>query len=110
MIYRPAGTVVENSTSRNDSFIVSQRDLQGCKRPTRYISIVDENSLTADDFHRVTYNLCSTYARATTSVAVIPAIYYADQACERARIHLQDREDGTKFLPAVHANLQWNMV
>lgn len=109
----------------NDAFIVAHRDLQGTKRPTRYVSIVDENNMTADLFHSLTYELCSTYARATTSVAVVPpselafsiflsqltlAVYYADQICERARLHLQDAPDGTQFLPQVHDNLRWNMV
>jgi eukaryotic translation initiation factor 2C len=66
----PPGTVIENSPDRNDCFIVSHKDLQGTKRPTFYRVLVDENALTADDFNRLTYGLCSTYARATTSVAV----------------------------------------
>jgi len=33
---------------------------------------VDENNLSVDVFHSLTYELCSTYARATTSVAVVP--------------------------------------
>jgi hypothetical protein len=108
--------------------------------------LVDENQLSADDFNReslgrflfvesesaytysgLVYGLCSTYARATTSVAIVPpselpfsilisltdvwcVVYYADQACERSRLHLQDKQDGTKFLPTVHKNLSWRMV
>jgi hypothetical protein len=33
---------------------------------------VDENNLSADDFHKLTYEPSYTYARATTSVAVVP--------------------------------------
>ncbi len=74
MVYSnvPPGTVIENSSSRNDAYIVAHRDLIGTKRPIRYVSIVDENKLSADEFHTLTYQLCSTYARATTAVAVVP--------------------------------------
>ncbi|OBT88213.1 hypothetical protein VE02_02429 [Pseudogymnoascus sp. 03VT05] len=105
----PCGTVVENSSTINDAFIIAHPDLQGTKRPTRYVTIVDENNLGADAFQRLTFNLCSSYARATTSVAVCPPVYYADQACERARLHLMDADDGKMKLGPVHANLRWNM-
>jgi len=65
--------------------------------------------MSADIFQRLTFNLCSSYARATTSVAVCPPVYYADQACERARLHLLDAEDGKMKLGPVHAKLRWNM-
>jgi hypothetical protein len=35
----PPGTVVENFYTKNDSYIITHRDLQGTKRPTRYVSI-----------------------------------------------------------------------
>jgi eukaryotic translation initiation factor 2C len=68
----PVGAIIENSSSKNDAYIIAHKDLIGTKRPTRYVSIVDENNLSADVFHSLTYELCSTYARATTSVAVVP--------------------------------------
>jgi eukaryotic translation initiation factor 2C len=105
----PPGTVVENSGHRNDVFMVAHTDLQGTKRPTRYVITVDDNRLPADDFQRLCYGLCSSYARATVSVAVVPPIYYADQACERARLHLDDAANGSQILRPVHGNLQWNM-
>ncbi|ELR04129.1 hypothetical protein VC83_02051 [Pseudogymnoascus destructans] len=105
----PCGTVVENSSTINDAFIIAHPDLQGTKRPTRYVTIVDENNMGADAFQRLTFNLCSSYARATTSVAVCPPVYYADQACERARLHLMDADDGKMRHGPVHANLRWNM-
>lgn len=73
------------------------------------MTIVDENNMGADAFQRLTFNLCSSYARATTSVAVCPPVYYADQACERARLHLMDADDGKMKLGPVHTNLRWNM-
>lgn len=70
--------------------------MQGTKRPTRYITLADEIGLTAVEFQRLTFSLCSTYARATSmtkflftyvrikanlrlpaSVSVVPAVYYA---------------------------------
>jgi eukaryotic translation initiation factor 2C len=66
--------------------------------------------MSADDFQRVTFNLCSSYARATTSIAVCPPIYYADQAAERAKLHLEDTDqDGVKRLGPVAETLKWFM-
>lgn len=58
----------------------------------------------------MTYNMCSSYARATRTVAVVPPIYYADQACERARLHIvKDKATGHDVLGPVHDNHRWNM-
>lgn len=106
----PCGTSVENSNTRNDAFIISHGDLQGTKRPTRYITLLDENSMTPEEFARITHNLNSSYARATRSVAIVPPIYYADQVAERSKLHLQtDPKTGALTLKQVHPKLKWAM-
>lgn len=99
-----AGFVVENNPKENDIFLVAHADLQGTKRPTRYVTLIDENKLSANEFQGLMNNLCSSYARATRSISVAPPVYYADQAAERARILLQNN-----VLHPVHDNLKFNM-
>ncbi|KAH0555907.1 hypothetical protein GP486_006150, partial [Trichoglossum hirsutum] len=99
------GTVVENS-ALNDIFLVAHPGLQGTVRPTRYVVLADQNNLSADEFQRVTNNLCYSYARATTAVSIV---YYADQACERARLHVRHNEDDSQILGEVHRNLKYSM-
>lgn len=64
------GTIIENIGGK-DFFLVSQVVLQGTARPTRYVKLLDENDLTADDLQRVTNNLCWNYARATKAVGLV---------------------------------------
>ena len=45
--------------------------------------------MSADVFQRVTHNLCGVYQRATSTIAVVPPVLYADQACERAKLHFE---------------------
>ena len=52
--------------------------------------IYDENKLGADTIQQGTHTLSYLYARATKAVSLIPAAYYADQACERGRYYIND--------------------
>lgn len=114
-----SGTCVEASANPKDIFMISQAALQGTVRPCRYTMILDENNLSTDEFQRlgkrslepnagsvgltlnIVYGLCFAYGRATRSVGLVPPIYYADQACERAKISLRTVDDQT-FLPEPH--------
>ena len=102
------GTVVENSSSRNDVFIVTQSALQGTCRPTHYTVLMDENNLSADDFHRLIMHGCFSYARATRSVSIHSAVYYSDLLCERARLHWRV-ENGNSVHKDVDPNLYYTM-
>lgn len=102
------GTVIENSNAR-DIFLVAHAGLQGTVRPTQYAMLMDENNLSADDFQRLTNNICSSYARATRAVSLVPAVYYADQACERARLHLREGPAGKRVLGQVNESLKFCM-
>ena len=86
-------TVVHNCKANNDIFSVSQAALQGTCRPTHYVSVYDENDLSMDIFQRLVLQGCFSYQRATRSVSLHSAVYYADQCCERAKLHLRVEGD-----------------
>ena len=64
--------------------------MQGNVKATHYTVVYDENNLSADDIQQGTHDASYLYARATKSVSLIPAAYYADLACERGRCYLND--------------------
>lgn len=90
------GTVVANGMLKNDIYVVSQSALQGTCRPTHYFSVEDENSFSIDEFSRLVLAGCFSYQKATRSVSLHAAVFYADQCCERAKMHL--REEGGRLL------------
>ncbi|KZF25336.1 Piwi-domain-containing protein [Xylona heveae TC161] len=102
------GTVLENS-SGHDIFLVAHPGLQGTVRPTRYIVLKDENNLAADQFQRLVNNLCWSYARATTAVSLVPPVFYADQVCSRAKMHVRRMENGTLVLAPPQGNVKYSM-
>lgn len=51
--------------------LISQAVLQGTARPTRYLTLMDENDLSVDDIQRLTNSLCWNYARATKAVGLV---------------------------------------
>jgi eukaryotic translation initiation factor 2C len=101
------GTLVENHGGK-DIFLVAHPGLQGTVRPTHYITVYDANNLDANTFQRIVYNLCYSYARATTAVSLVPPVYYADLACFRARSHMNP--DDPNKLNEVRSSLKWTMV
>ena len=104
------GTMVENSSIKNDGFIVTQSALQGTCRPTHYTVLEDENNFSADDFWKLVMAGCWSYARATRSVSIHSAVYYSDLVCERARLHLRSEEGNPyKVLKNVHSDLTYTM-
>ena len=87
-------TVVENDSLGKDIFVVTQAALQGTCRPTRYQVLLDEHDLSADEFQRLVVGGCFNYNRATRSVSLHSAVYYADQVAERAKNHLRTENGG----------------
>ncbi|KAI9714677.1 MAG: hypothetical protein M1812_006342 [Candelaria pacifica] len=102
------GTVVENSPT-HDFFLVAHSGLQGTVRPTRYVVLTDDNNFSADHLQLLTNSVCWTYARATRSVSIVPPVYYADQAAERAKLQMRTAADGTSFLGPVQEDLKFTM-
>ncbi|CAK9441193.1 uncharacterized protein LODBEIA_P50620 [Lodderomyces beijingensis] len=85
------GTVVDRditSIAYFDFYIQSQQALKGTGIPAHYYVLHDENNYTSDEIQRITYNLCHTFGRATKSVKVVPAAYYADLLCTRGRCYI----------------------
>ncbi|KAK9695426.1 hypothetical protein K7432_012964 [Basidiobolus ranarum] len=84
------GTVVDTSITHPfdfDFFLQSHAGIQGTSRSTHYHVLYDENNFTSNSLQELTYRLCYLYARCTRSVSVVPAAYYADLVCTRARFH-----------------------
>lgn len=50
--------------------------------------VYDENELDADTIQNETHKASYMYARATKAVSIVPPVYYADLACQRARLYL----------------------
>lgn len=104
----PPGTVVENGNGR-DIFLVSHAGLQGTVRPTHYVVLYDENKISVEEFQGLCNNLCYGYGRATVAVSLVPPVYYAHLACERARQHVRHEATGSVLLQ-VQGNLKYSMV
>jgi eukaryotic translation initiation factor 2C len=73
-----------------DFYLQAHAGLKGQVKPTHYTVVYDENGITADEIQKGTYDASHLYARATKAVSLIPAVYYADLACERGRCYLND--------------------
>ncbi|KAJ3210544.1 hypothetical protein HDU67_005209 [Dinochytrium kinnereticum] len=86
----PAGTVVDTGVVHPfefDFFLNSHAGIQGTSRAAHYHVLYDENNFSPDDLQQFTYNLCYLYARATRSVSLVPATYYAHLVAARARCY-----------------------
>lgn len=70
------GTIVDTeiaSRSFYDFYLVSQGGLVGTVKPTRYVVLLDELGLTADEVQGLTYWLCYTYGSCTRTVGLVSA-------------------------------------
>jgi len=88
----PAGTVVDRGVTSLvdfDFYLQAHAGLQGTVRPTHYVVIYDESSLTADAVQQGIHAASYLYARATKAVSLVPPAYYADIVCEQARFWIQ---------------------
>jgi len=84
------GTIVERDVTHPteyDFYLAAHNAIQGTARPVHYHVIHDENKMPVDMFQALVYNSCYTYIRASNSVSLIPAVYYAHLASSRARAH-----------------------
>lgn len=84
------GTLVEKEVTRPfmwDFYMNSHVEIQGTARPVHYHIILDEMKVTFNDFQKMIYHQCYSYARSTTPVSRHPAVYYAHLAGNRARAH-----------------------
>ncbi|KAJ3355542.1 hypothetical protein HDU83_003209 [Entophlyctis luteolus] len=70
-----------------DFFLNSHQGLQGTSRSAHYHVLYDENKFTPDDLQEITYRMCYLFARASRSVSIVPAVYYAHLVAYRARCY-----------------------
>lgn len=79
----PSGLVVDRSVTHPyafDFFLQAHQGRVGTARPTHYICLLDETSVTPDDLQRLVHNLCYTFARCTKSVSLVPVCYIAGES------------------------------
>lgn len=72
-----------------DFYLQAHAGLQGSVRPTHYVVVYDESSLTADAIQQGVHATSYLFARATKAVSLVPPAYYADIVCEQARFWIQ---------------------
>ena len=87
-----AGTVVDRGVTSLidfDFYLQAHAGLQGTVRPTHYVVVYDESSLSADTIQQGVHAASYLYARATKAVSLVPPAYYADIVCEQARFWIQ---------------------
>ncbi|OWZ23573.1 Argonaute5 [Phytophthora megakarya] len=108
------GTVIDTDIvdpHRFDFFMFGHSSLQGTSKPCHYTVLYDENNLSAESIHRLTYDLGYTFSRSTHAVSVAAPVYYANEAAAHARNYLfgapsSDNTEGSSFRFAkVHKNL-----
>ena len=88
-----AGTVVDQGVTGVydfDYYLQAHAAIQGTVRPAHYTVIYDENQLDADTIQKGTNSVCYLWAPATRSVSLAPPAYWADRACDRARLYLHE--------------------
>lgn len=84
----PPGTVVDTDIVYpifGDFFLCSQLGIQGTSQPAHYTVINDDNNFSLDEIQSLTYNLCHTSVRSTTSTTVPSPVMYASLAASRVK-------------------------
>lgn len=90
------GTVVDTEVTHPfefDFFLNSHAGIKGTNKCAHYYVLKDDNGFTPDCLQLLTYRFCYAYNRATRSVSVVPAAYYAHQAAFRGRALLCSDDD-----------------
>eukprot|EP00112_Aurelia_sp_Birch-Aquarium-sp1_P007218 Seg1786.3 transcript_id=Seg1786.3/GoldUCD/mRNA.D3Y31 product="Protein argonaute-2" protein_id=Seg1786.3/GoldUCD/D3Y31 len=93
----PPGTTVDTGIchpTEYDFYLCSHAGIQGTSRPAHYHVLWDDNELTPDELHQLTFLLCHTYVRCTRSVSIPAPAYYAHLAAFRARFHIDNLKGG----------------
>ncbi|KAL6762861.1 Piwi domain-containing protein [Haematococcus lacustris] len=86
------GTVVDTeicSLYQFDYYLNSHNGLQGTNKAAKYSVLSDDVGFTADSMQLLTYWLCHTFCRSTTTVSYCPPAYYAHHAAFRGRCWLR---------------------
>ena len=70
-------------------YLQSHVAIVGTARPTHYVVLHDSDQMPIGDIQRMTFNLCYLFGRSVSSVGLVPAAYYADLLCDRARCYFR---------------------
>ena len=104
-----AGLFVDSDVTRenrDDFFLQSHDSIKGTAKPAHYVVLENETKHSNQQIATLTYDFCHLFGRATRSIKVHPAIYYADLACDRARVYL--RRVYVPFAPgSTYASAAW---
>jgi hypothetical protein len=95
----PPGTVVDSVVTHPcyfDFFLQSQYAPVGTAKPTYYFVLENDINFSPRQLQDFTNILCYSYVRATLPVGYVPATYYADRLCDRARCYLKDAYQALK--------------
>ncbi|GAA6006250.1 hypothetical protein JCM10207_000576 [Rhodosporidiobolus poonsookiae] len=76
-----------------DWYGAAHKGLIGTTKPTRYIPLVDDSRLTADQVQTLANSLCHSYQRCNMAVSVPAPIYYADLVAHRVRAWVYHDDD-----------------
>ena len=82
-------TVTLNNPSTPDFFLQSHDSLRSTAKPIHYAILKNELGVSKEQLALLTHDCCHLFGRATRTVSCHPAIYYADLACDRARVHMR---------------------
>ncbi|RPD77221.1 argonaute-like protein [Lentinus tigrinus ALCF2SS1-7] len=108
----PPGTVVDTSITHPtefDFYLQSHTPAGPTSRSAHYSILYDENEFTPDALQGLSFALCHVHARATRSVSIPAAIYYAGIVCARAKLHYlpggyKDLDDSSSELTSAGAD------
>ncbi|KAF9513581.1 hypothetical protein BS47DRAFT_1295982, partial [Hydnum rufescens UP504] len=93
-----AGTVVDTNIVHpvyDDFYLQSQKGLIGTSRSGHYTLLHDDNGISADVLQRLSFDLCHTFARSTSSVSIPAPVYCAFLVCARGRYHFDSEIYGS---------------
>ncbi|CAF0780555.1 unnamed protein product [Adineta steineri] len=94
----PPGVVIDTDIvhpGQFSFFLNSHKALQGTNRPALYHVLYDEIQFTADELQLLTYYLCFTDPRSSTSEAIPSLIHQADLAASNARDLFPEKDNST---------------
>jgi hypothetical protein len=84
----PPGTVVDQHITHPtewDWFHIPHSAVRGTVRPTHYHVIYDENNFNSNELQQFSNDLSYLYCRSSTAVSLVPPVYHAHLAGNRAR-------------------------
>ncbi|ENN72014.1 hypothetical protein YQE_11305, partial [Dendroctonus ponderosae] len=87
------GTCVDTEIAHpymQDFYLVSHASIQGVAKPTKYVTLWDDNDMTNDQIEQLAYYLCHMFTRCTRSVSYPAPTYYAHLAAARGRVYIEN--------------------